>query len=88
LDYNQEIATLLQEKAYATLESTERKTVLLLKKSSFAEEVCQQVRPQSSRPPRLYGLLKIHKSGVQLRPTVNTNDFPHPPFGPTLGAST
>jgi hypothetical protein len=47
-DYNKEIATLLQDKAYAKLrkdptESIERKTVLLLKKSSFPQEVCQQV---------------------------------------------
>jgi hypothetical protein len=39
-DYNKKIATLLQDKAYATLrkdptESIERKTVLLRKKSSF-----------------------------------------------------
>jgi hypothetical protein len=47
-DYKK-IATLMQDKAYAKLkkvptESIERKTVLLLKKSSFPE-VCQQVRP-------------------------------------------
>jgi hypothetical protein len=41
-------------------------TVLLLKKTSFSEEVCQQVRPQGSRPPRLYWMLKIHKPGVPL----------------------
>jgi hypothetical protein len=48
LDYNRKIDTLLQDKAYAMLkkdptESTERKTVLLFRKSSFPEEVCQQV---------------------------------------------
>jgi hypothetical protein len=47
-DYNRKIATLLQDMAYSKLkkdptESIERKTVLLLKKSSFPEEVCQQV---------------------------------------------
>jgi hypothetical protein len=50
----------------------ERKTVLPLKKSSFAEEVWQQLRPQGSRPPTLYGLPKIHKPGVSLRSIVNT----------------
>jgi hypothetical protein len=79
-DYNKEIATLLQDKAYAKLkkdltESIERKTVLLPKKSSFPE-VCQQVRPQGSRPPRLYGLPKIHKPGVPLRSIVNTIGSP------------
>jgi hypothetical protein len=80
-DYNKKIATLLQDKAYEKLkkdptESIERKTVLLLKKSSFLEEVCQQVRPQGSRPPRLYGLPKIHKLGLPLRPTVSTTGSP------------
>jgi hypothetical protein len=75
-DYSKKIATLLQDKAYAKLkkdptESIECKTVLL-KKSSFPEDVCQQVRPQGSRPPRLYGLPKIRKPGVPLRPIVNT----------------
>jgi hypothetical protein len=64
LDYNQKIITLLQDEAYMKLkkdsaESTECKTVLLLKLSSFAE-VCKQVQPQGSRLPRLHGLPKIH----------------------------
>jgi hypothetical protein len=80
-DYNKKIATLLQDKAYAKLkkdptESIESKTVLLLKKSPFPEEVCQQVRPQGSRQPRLYGLPKIHKPGVPLRPIVSTIGSP------------
>jgi hypothetical protein len=68
-DYNQKIATLLQDKAYRKLEkgpteSIELKTVLL-KKVSFAEEICQLVRSLGSRPPRLYELPKIHKSACQ-----------------------
>jgi hypothetical protein len=31
--------------------SLECKTMLLLKKSSVSEDVCQQFRPQGSRPP-------------------------------------
>jgi hypothetical protein len=80
-DYNKKITTLLQDKAYTKLrkdptESIERKTVLLLKKSSFPEEVCQQVRPQGSRPPRLYGLPKIHKPSVPLITIVSTTGPP------------
>jgi hypothetical protein len=57
-DYNLKIAALLEDHAYKKLkkdptESVERKTVLLLKKSSFSEAVSQQLRPQGSRPPRL-----------------------------------
>jgi hypothetical protein len=71
----------MQDKDYTKLkkdptESIERKTALLLKKSSFPEEVCQQVQPQGSRPPRLYGLPKINKPGVPLRPIVSTIGSP------------
>jgi hypothetical protein len=57
--------------------AVERKTVLLLKKSPNAEEVCQQLRPQGSRPPRLYGLPKIHKPDVPSRPIVTPLDLLH-----------
>jgi hypothetical protein len=81
MDYNLKIATLLEDQVYKMLkkdpaESVERKTVFLLKKSSFSEEVCKQLRPQGSRPPRLYGLPKIHKQGVPLRPIVSTTGAP------------
>jgi hypothetical protein len=38
--------------------------------TTFAEVVCQQLRPQGSWLPRLYGLPMIHKSGIPLRSTV------------------
>jgi hypothetical protein len=77
---NAKVAALLQDKAYAKLKkdptgSIEHNSVLL-KKSSVAEKVYQQVRPQGSRPPRLYGLPKIHKPGVPLRPIVNAIGSP------------
>ena len=55
-------------------EAVERKTILLLKKSSLAEEACKRLRPASSRPPRLYGLPKIHKEA--LRPIVSNIGAP------------
>jgi hypothetical protein len=55
---------------------TERKTTLLFKKSTLTEDICKQLRPAGSRPPRLYGLLKIHKEGVPLRATVNNIGTP------------
>jgi hypothetical protein len=54
----------------------ERRTTLLLKKSSFPEEVIQQLLPQGSRHPRLYGLPKIHKEGAPLRSIVSTIGAP------------
>jgi hypothetical protein len=80
-DYNLKIAALLEDQAYRKLkkdptEAVECKTVLLLKKSSVSEEVCQQLQPQGSRPPRLYGLPKIHKHGVPLSPIASTISAP------------
>ncbi|PNF41399.1 hypothetical protein B7P43_G14428 [Cryptotermes secundus] len=80
-DYNQKIAALLEDKTYRKLkkdptDSIERKTLLLLKKSPFPEEICQQLRPQCSRTPRLYGLPKIHKPDVPLRPIISTIGSP------------
>jgi hypothetical protein len=80
-DYNQKITALLEDKVYKKLkkdptDSIEHTTVLLVKKSPTAEEICQQLQPQSSTPPRLYGLPKIHKPDVPLRPTVSTIGSP------------
>jgi hypothetical protein len=70
-DYNRKIWALLGALTYRTLakdptEAVERKTTLILKKSSLTEEIIQQLRPQGSRLPRLYGLPKIHKEGAPL----------------------
>ena len=75
-DYKHKISSLLEDPAYRRLAkdpttTIEWKTTLLLKKSSFTEETCRQLSTTSSRPPRLYGLPKIHKEGVPLRPTVS-----------------
>jgi hypothetical protein len=80
-DYNRKIASLLGAPTYRRLpkdptEFVERKTTLLLKKSSLSEGVIQQLRSQGSRPPRLDGLPKIHKKGAPLRPIVSTIGAP------------
>jgi hypothetical protein len=54
-DYNWKIGALLENQAYRKLkkdptESVECKTVLLLKKSSISQKVCQQIQLQGSRP--------------------------------------
>jgi hypothetical protein len=79
--YNEKILALLRAPTYRRLakdptEAVEWKTNLLLKKSLLPEVVIQQLRPQGSRPPRLYGLPKIHKEGVPLRPIVSTVGAP------------
>jgi hypothetical protein len=75
-DFKEKIKALLRALTYRRLakdptEAVEHKTTLLLKKSSLPEEVIQQLRPQGSRPPRLYGHPNIHKEGVPLWPIVS-----------------
>jgi hypothetical protein len=43
----------------------------LFKNSTLTEELYKRLNPIGSRPPRLYGLPKIHKEGVPLRPVVS-----------------
>jgi hypothetical protein len=75
VDYNDKIGALLQDPAYRRLVKTpqtfERKTSLLLKKSTLAEGVCRRLHPTGTRPLGLYGLCTIHKEGVPLRPVVS-----------------
>jgi hypothetical protein len=73
MDYNEKISALLRAPTYRRLakdptDAVERKTNLLFRKSSLPEKVIQKLWPQGSRPPRLYGLPKIHKDGVPLWP--------------------
>jgi len=60
VDYDDKIGALLQDPAYRRLVKTpqtfERKTSLLLKKSTLVEEVCRRLHPTGTRPLRLYGL--------------------------------
>jgi hypothetical protein len=80
-EYKQKIMALLEDPSYRKLkkdptDSTERKTNLLLKASTLPEETCKQLHPTGSRPPRMYGLPKIHKEGVPLKPIVNNIGAP------------
>ncbi|KAG8236898.1 hypothetical protein J437_LFUL018742 [Ladona fulva] len=51
-------------------------TIALRTKSGLPEEIIREMRPDAGIPPRLYGLLKIHKDGVPLRPIVSTTNSP------------
>ena len=52
------------------------KTTALLKKSSITEETCRRLCPPGSRPPTMYGLPKVHKEGIPLRPIVSNIGAP------------
>jgi hypothetical protein len=49
----------------------EKQTASLIKKSVFPEEFAKKLIPHTSVPSWLYGMPKIHKKGVPLRPIVN-----------------
>ena len=57
-------------------ESTEFKTALLLKKSTLTKDICKQVLPTGSRPPRLYGVPMIQREGIPLSPIVSNIGAP------------
>jgi hypothetical protein len=80
-DYKLKISALLDHTSYRKLtkdptDATERKNTLLLKKSTLTEDIYKRLSPSGSRPPRLYGLPKIHKVGVPLRPIVSNIGTP------------
>jgi hypothetical protein len=70
VDYNQKMASFLDDPT----ETVEKKTALI--KTSLPQDVAEQLRPHGSRPSRLYGLPKIHKDGIPLRPIVSTIGSP------------
>jgi len=49
---------------------------MLIKKSTLTEDQRKKLNPTGSKPPRLYGLPKIHKEGVPLRPIVSNIGAP------------
>ncbi|PSN48481.1 hypothetical protein C0J52_11724 [Blattella germanica] len=80
-NYHKKITALLEDEAYRPLSrdptgKVERLTSTLLAKSGLPNEVTKQLRPHSSIPPRIYGLPKIHKESVPLRPIVNSIGSP------------
>ncbi|XP_069673690.1 uncharacterized protein [Periplaneta americana] len=79
--YQEKINQLLNDPAYKILKkdptsSVERRTNQLIKKSSLRAESKRLVSPSGSIPPRLYGLPKIHKPEVPLRPIVDAIGSP------------
>ncbi|KAG8236617.1 hypothetical protein J437_LFUL012809 [Ladona fulva] len=73
---------MLEDETYRTKSSDPtkpimRKTVTLLRKTGLPEETIKSLRPQAPVPPRLYGLPKIHKEGVPLRPIVSAINSPN-----------
>jgi hypothetical protein len=75
-DYHSKIRNMLSDPIYKKLTAdptnkTERQMIALIKKSEIPEKDAKRLTPHASAPPRLYGLPKIHKKAVPLRPIVN-----------------
>ncbi|KAG8226743.1 hypothetical protein J437_LFUL004394 [Ladona fulva] len=80
-EYHQKIMDILQDASYRTLlqdptDALARKTVPLIKKAGLPAETERNLRPPAEAPPRLYGLPKIHKDGIPLRPIVSAINSP------------
>jgi hypothetical protein len=74
VDYKQKITSLLEDPSYRRLtrdptDSTERKTTLLLKKSTLTENIFKQLRPAGSTHPRRY--IKFRRWGITQQNAYN-----------------
>jgi hypothetical protein len=74
--YEEKVCLLVQQPTYQKLKKDptsklERQVKELIKSSSIPQEDQRRLLPSASKPPRFYGLPKIHKEGVPLRPIVS-----------------
>ncbi|XP_054709735.1 uncharacterized protein LOC129219380 [Uloborus diversus] len=80
-DYQDKIQELLDPDIYRSLTKDPtakvlRETNRLIKDSSIPPEIQRNIKKSEALPPRLYGLPKLHKSGVPLRPIVSAIGSP------------
>lgn len=81
VDYRTKIKDLLDPNTYKELaqdptQRLVRKTKMMVGNSSLAEEVKKKICRSEAVAPRLYGLYKIHKVNVPLRPIVSAIGSP------------
>ncbi|XP_046406218.1 uncharacterized protein LOC124171124 [Ischnura elegans] len=80
-DYNRKMEELLSDLVYHKLEKipmakADWETRAIIKRSYIPVEEQRRLIVSVPKPPRLYGLPKIHKEGVPLRPIVSQIDAP------------
>ncbi|XP_046387506.1 uncharacterized protein LOC124157076 [Ischnura elegans] len=81
LDYQEKMQELLTNNSYKRIprdpmDSISRKTIKLIKEAGIPLETARHLRAEAPVPPRIYGLPKIHKEGVPLRPIVSAISSP------------
>ena len=89
-DYNDKMKTILNDTTKffnlgpvtnkdntAKIKSRIQRRLLQLRKECFiSKQVYEVIRPTGSQRPRMYGLLKIHKRDVSLRPILSMTGSP------------
>ncbi|XP_054721210.1 uncharacterized protein LOC129230991 [Uloborus diversus] len=80
-DYQDKIQELLEPDIYRSLTKDPtakilRETYRLIKDSPILPEIQRTIKKSEALPPRLYGLSKLHKSRVPLRPIVSAIGSP------------
>ena len=81
LSYEEKMNLLLSDPSYRILERDPTSRITrsitdLIKNSPIPKEIQRSLIPRHSRSPRLYGLPKIHKPTIPLRPIVSSIDSP------------
>jgi len=80
-DYKKKMKNLLSDKAYKKLDKNPTNTIsqnikILVEKSNIPSKTKSILKSTNSLPPRLYGLSKVHKPNIPLRPIVSAIYFP------------
>ncbi|XP_076396721.1 uncharacterized protein LOC143265924 [Megachile rotundata] len=80
-EYVKKVHDLLDNTTYRTVNkdptpSVERATTTLIKNAKLPDPITKAILPKESKAPRLYGLPKIHKPNIPLRPIISTIGSP------------
>ena len=81
-DYEQKMSNLVKSDAYEQLQTDptkaiEKEVCTVIKKSREFDDVTRRrISPSYSKPPHMYGLIKIHKENYPVRPIVSSIGSP------------
>jgi hypothetical protein len=81
-DYTQKLSALVTSDDYSKLASDPTKSIenrvsaAIKKSGDFDERERQKLAPKFTKPPHIYGLVKVHKAGFPLRPIVSSIGSP------------